>query len=79
MILEEFVDFDDEEEGEDILESRNSDTDTEQEISDTEVYYDSQNQGPTFIGKYNTTVWFKHPLPRRGKTRAENLIKHPPM
>ncbi|KAJ8942008.1 hypothetical protein NQ314_010238 [Rhamnusium bicolor] len=40
--IEESVDFDDEEkEGEeDILESRNSDTDTEQEISDTELYYD---------------------------------------
>ncbi|KAJ8928130.1 hypothetical protein NQ314_019356 [Rhamnusium bicolor] len=76
--IEESVDFDDEEkEGEeDILESRNSDTDTEQEISDTVVYYDSQNRRPTFIGKDNTTIWFKDPLPRRERTRAENLIKH---
>lgn len=78
--LEEIVVYDDEPESdeEDNLETQSIHSDTEQEISEIEDNLEFQRRGATFIGKNNETIWSKHPIPRPGKTGAENLVKHLP-
>lgn len=57
--------------------TRISDSETEQEISDgdeVEGIYDE----PYFVGKDKTTTWKKHVPPTNVKTRAENILTHLP-
>ncbi|KAJ8914727.1 hypothetical protein NQ315_017437 [Exocentrus adspersus] len=73
--------FDDESDHSEIdnVEEELIDSDSEQDISDSEDGEENYEflQG-TFIGKNQTTVWSKHPIPRHGRTRIENLIKQLP-
>ncbi|KAJ8910723.1 hypothetical protein NQ315_002094 [Exocentrus adspersus] len=75
------VGFDDESDYSEIdnVEEELIDSDSEQDISDSEDREENYEflQG-TFIGKNQTTVLSKHPIPRHGRTRIENLIKQLP-
>lgn len=72
------VEFDDQEESgeEDNLERQDLDTDTEQEISDSED--DFSERQPTFVGKDKVTVWKKHVPNKCVKTKPSNIIKQLP-
>ena len=73
------IEYDDEEDvnEEDALERQDTDTDTEQEISDCDEV-EQINQGPTFTGKDNCTLWKKHVPNKNVRTRSQNLVKHLP-
>ncbi|KAG5879388.1 hypothetical protein JTB14_016733 [Gonioctena quinquepunctata] len=74
------IEYDDEEDDleEDHLEKQLDNSDSEQEISDTEQGTSESLDGPFFIGKDKTTEWRKHQPPKNVRTRAENLLKQLP-
>ncbi|KAG5866695.1 hypothetical protein JTB14_019770 [Gonioctena quinquepunctata] len=54
-------------------------SDTEQDISDNEIYETTFTNSVSYIGKDGTTRWKKHkPEPKNVKTRQENIIKRLP-
>ncbi|KAK9737512.1 Transposase IS4 [Popillia japonica] len=73
------LEYDDQEElgEEDHLETRDLDSELEQEISDDEGRK-HESQLPVFIGKDGQTKWEKHIRNTNVKTRTHNLIKHVP-
>lgn len=73
---EDFDDGDDEDDEEDVLETQESNSDTEQDISDIEIE-EEVSVGPVFVGKDRTSKWSKH-VPCSSRTRAENLITRLP-
>ncbi|KAI4467357.1 hypothetical protein MML48_2g00009409 [Holotrichia oblita] len=72
---------------EDYLETRASDSDTEQEILDTisteemekEVETDAETCPNVFTGKDNTTTWNKMVRNKKVRIRAENIVKRLPI
>ncbi|XP_023312582.1 piggyBac transposable element-derived protein 4-like, partial [Anoplophora glabripennis] len=77
----EFLNDEDEDDNEeDILETQELHSDTEQEISDVEIEEQvpvAPPRGPVFIGKDKISKWSKH-IPHSSRTRAENLITRLP-
>ncbi|KAG5886589.1 hypothetical protein JTB14_001013 [Gonioctena quinquepunctata] len=54
-------------------------SDTEQDISDNEIYETTFTNSVSYIGKDGTTRWKKYkPEPKNVKTRQENIIKRLP-
>lgn len=78
---EEFLsDEDEDDKEEDILETQELHSDTEQEISDVETEEQmpvAPPRRPVFVGKDKTSKWSRH-VPHSSRTRAENLITRLP-
>lgn len=55
-----------------------SNTDTEQEISDTEIKTVIEETDPSFVAKDGETVWKKHIPVKNVRTRSENLVTRLP-
>ncbi|KAG5866835.1 hypothetical protein JTB14_016565 [Gonioctena quinquepunctata] len=54
-------------------------SDTEQDISDNEIYETTFTNSVSYIGKDGTTRWVKHkPEPKNVRIRQENIIKRLP-
>nr|CAH7735214.1 unnamed protein product [Callosobruchus chinensis] len=86
-LMEECILNDDEEEPpldesdegeEDAVQLDPHETDSEQDISDTEESVSQESVEPIFIGKDQSTKWRKHCPPKNVRTRSENLVTHLP-
>ena len=66
-------------EEEDIIETRNESTDTEQEVdSDDSSENDSDKNNSYFLGRDKSTNWCKSNPPRNVRTRRQNIVTHLP-